>query len=154
MKEEAAETVEALVAEDIRRGTMRLLAELEAPAIAEFALRGGRRLDLMALARDGSFTAIEIKSSRRDFLSDRKWRDYLPHADRLFFAVAADFPLDLLPTETGLIIADRFEAQILRPAPTHALPAARRKALTLRFARTAAARLMGLADPGPEDGMA
>ena len=141
-------------AADIVRGTLRLLRELDATALAEFRLQNGRRLDLLALHRDGSFTAIEVKSSRVDFLTDRKWGEYLAFADRFAFAVAPGFPLDLLPPLEGLIVADRFEGTLLRSGPHRPLPAARRRALTLRFARTASARLMGEDDPGPDDGAA
>lgn len=127
---------------------MRHLRELDATALTELALPGGRRLDLLALHRDGSFTAIEIKSCRADFLADRKWGEYLAYADRFCFAVAPAFPVEILPAEEGLIIADRFAGTLVRQGPLRPLVAARRKALLLRFARTAAARLMGLADPG------
>lgn len=130
-------------ASDILRGTTRLLQAHGAAALAEFKLVTGRRLDVLALERDGSFTVVEIKSCRRDFLSDGKWQEYLAFADRFYFAVGPGFPLDLLPAEVGIIVADRFEGHVERPAATCALPAARRRALLLRFARTAAARVMG-----------
>ena len=138
----------------IVRGTLRLLRELDATALTEFRLQNGRRLDLLALHRDGSFTAIEVKSCRVDFISDRKWGDYLPFADRFAFAVAPGFPLHILPPAEGLIVADRFEGTLVRQGPHRPLPPARRRALLLRFARTASARLMGEDDPGPEDGAA
>jgi hypothetical protein len=43
---------------------------------------------------------------------------------------------------------DRFGAAIIRDAPDHILAGARRKALTLQFARAAASSLHALADPG------
>lgn len=138
-------------AADILRGTMRLLLELNLTALPEFSLANGRRVDLMALGRDGRFSAIEIKSCRADFMTDRKWPDYLGFADRFYFAVAPDFPQHLLPPEEGLILADRYEATLIRPARERSLPPARRRALTLRFARTAAFRLNGLADPPVEE---
>lgn len=137
---------EAVTAE-VRRGTMRLLAELGLAPLAEVPLASGRRLDLLALAADGTFWAVEIKSSLADFRADAKWRDYLPWADRFFFAVAPEFPLAALPGEEGLIVADRYEAAILREGPIRPLPGARRRALLLRFARLAAARAHGLEDP-------
>jgi hypothetical protein len=137
---------EAVTAE-VRRGTMRLLAELALAPLAEVPLVTGRRLDLLALAADGTFWAVEIKSSLADFRADTKWPDYLPWADRFFFAVPPDFPIDVLPAEEGLLVADRFEAAILREGPLRPLPPARRRALLLRFARLAAARAHGLEDP-------
>ncbi len=133
----------------VRRGTMRLLAELGLAPLAEVTLANGRRLDLLALAADGTFWAVEIKSSPADFRADDKWPDYLAFADRFFFAVPADFPLDRLPADEGLIVADRFEAVIRREGRLRPLAPARRRALLVRFARLAAARLHGLLDPPP-----
>lgn len=135
-------------AADILRGTVRHLRELDAVAVSELPLPCGRRLDLLALHKDGSFTAIEIKSCRADFMADRKWGEYLGFADRFCFAVAPDFPQELLPGDEGLIVADRFGGTLVRTGIPRPLAPARRKALTLRFARIAAARLMGQADPG------
>ena len=99
------------------------------------ALPNGRRADILALRPDGGFACIEVKSGPRDFLVDAKWPDYRDYADALFFAVDADFPQDLLPAEVGLIVAAGLEAELLRDAPAHPLPAARRRALLQRFAR-------------------
>lgn len=137
---------EALTAE-VRRGTMRLLAALGLAPLAEVPLASGRRLDLLALAADGSFWAVEVKSTLADFRADCKWPDYLAWADRFFFAVAPDFPIGALPAEEGLIVADRFEGAILREGLLRPLPGARRRALLLRFARLAAARAYLLEDP-------
>lgn len=131
---------------------MRLLLELELASLPEFTLATGRRVDLMALGRDGRLVAVEVKSCRVDFLTDRKWRDYLDYADQFYFAVAPDFPIQLLPPEEGLILADRYAASIIRPAQARGVAPGRRRSLLLRFARTAALRLQGAADPeaGPE----
>jgi hypothetical protein len=139
-------------AADILRGACRLLHGLGLVVLPEFSLANGRRADILALGEDGCFTIVEIKSCRQDFLSDRKWRDYLGFADRFYFAVAPGFPDGLLPDEEGLILADRFEGELVRPAVQRSLAPARRRALLLRFARTAALRLQGMADPGPELG--
>ncbi len=137
-------------AADIVRGTMRLLFDLDLASLPEFTLATGRRVDLMALGRDGRLVAIEVKSCRMDYLTDRKWRDYLDYADQFYFAVAPDFPVDLLPPEEGLILADRYAASLIRPAQSRAMAAGRRRSLLLRFARTAALRLQGAADPAAE----
>lgn len=141
-------------ATEILRGTMRLLLDLDLTSLPEFTLATGRRVDLMGLARDGRLVAVEVKSCRTDFLTDRKWQGYLGYADQFYFAVAPGFPCDLLPAEEGLIVADRYAASVIRPACPRAVAPARRRALLLRFARTAAARLQGAADPdaGPEPG--
>ncbi|MFN3608462.1 MAG: MmcB family DNA repair protein, partial [Hyphomonas sp.] len=91
---------------------------------------------------------IEVKSSIQDFKSDSKWREYMDYCDRLSFAVGADFPLDLIPPEAGLIVADAFFGAVIREAPENRLAPARRKAVTLRFGRLAAARLSGISDTG------
>ena len=57
------------------------------------------------------------------------------------------FPTVLIPEDCGLIVADGFGAAILRESVTTPLPAARRRALTLRFARIAANRLRRALDP-------
>ena len=131
----------------IARGTARLLAQHGMRAIAEFALANGRRADLVALGEVGEVWIVEIKSSVEDFRADQKWPDYREFCDRLFFAVAADFPMSLLPLDTGHIVADRYGGEIVRQAAEHRLAGARRKALILRFSRVAAGRLMSIADP-------
>ena len=134
-------------AREIARGTSRLLACYGLRAIAELSLANGRRADLIAVAEDGSIWIVEIKSSLEDFRADQKWPEYRDFSDRLYFAVAPDFPREALPEDAGLIIADRYGGEIVREAPEHKLPAARRKAVLIWFARVAAARLMSIADP-------
>ena len=132
---------------EIARGACRLLALYGMRAIAELPLANGRRADLIAVAEDGTIWIIEVKSSIEDFRADQKWPEYRDFSDRLLFAVAPDFPREVLPEGTGLIIADRYGGEIVREATEHKLPAPRRKALLIRFARVAAGRLMGIADP-------
>ncbi len=137
------------IALEILRGTTRMLIEAGLTPISEFTLPNGRRADIAALDRNGALTIVEIKSSLADFRSDQKWPEYADYCDRFFFAVKPDFPREVLPEACGLILADRYAAEILRPAaPAPPLPAARRKVLTLRFARTAALRLAAVSDPG------
>lgn len=127
-------------------GTQRLLLTLGRSCVAELPLPSGRRADLMALGRNGDIWIVEIKSSVEDFRADRKWTDYRLHCDRLFFATAAHVPLDIFPADAGLILADRYGAELMREAPEHRLHAATRKSVTLAFARTAAGRLQALRD--------
>ena len=110
-------------------------------------LPNGRRADILALKPDGGFACIEVKSGPRDFLTDQKWPAYREFSDALFFAVDSDFPQHLLPCETGLIVSCGLEADLLRDAPAHPMPAARRRALLQRFATLAAARLAAIEDP-------
>jgi len=131
----------------ICRGTQRALAFRGFRAIPELVLADGRRADLAAVDEAGAIWIVEIKSSLEDFRTDAKWPDYRAWCDRLYFAVAPDFPLEVLPEDTGLILADRYGGEIVREAPEHRLAGARRKAIMLRFARVAAGRLMTLADP-------
>lgn len=135
------------VAAEILRGTMRLLLDLDLTSLPEFTLGNGRRLDLLALGRDGRLVAVEVKASRADFLADRKWPGYLAYADQFFFAVAPGFPIEILPPEEGLILADRYAASLIRPAQARLVVPARRRAILLQFARTAALRLQAAADP-------
>ena len=132
----------------LARGVCRHLAEHDFACIEEFAPERGKRVDVMALGPRGELWVIECKSGRADFRADAKWQGYLDWCDRFFWAVDADFPAELLPAETGLIVADGFGAEILRMAPESRLAGARRGALTRRFARHAARRLQGLRDPG------
>ena len=104
--------------------------------------------DVMGLGPKGEVWVIECKSSRADFMTDQKWQNYLPWCDRFFWAVPADFPLELLPNETGLMLADAYDAEILRFGPETKLAGARRKVLTQKFARHAALRLRAFRDPG------
>jgi len=131
----------------VQRGVCRLLAGLGFAPLTEVTLASGRRADVMALGATGEIVIAEIKTSLQDLRADAKWPDYWHYCDRLYFAVPAEFPRDHLPAQTGLIVADRFGAEIVRAAPEERLAAARRKAATLRFARAGALRLAYLADP-------
>jgi len=136
-------------AADILRGVARALSEADQAVLPEVPLANGRRADLLALDRSGTLTLVEIKSCRADFVADRKWRAYLDYCDRFYFAVAAGFPLELLPADEGLILADRFAGEIVREAPLRPLSPARRKTMLIRFARAGASRLHALLDPRP-----
>ncbi|MFG1361517.1 MmcB family DNA repair protein [Xanthobacter pseudotagetidis] len=131
----------------VQRGVLRHLSARGLVGIPEFCLVSGRRADILAVDGRGEVSIVEIKSSVQDFRTDLKWPEYRAYCDRLLFAVPLDFPAEILPLETGLLVADAFGAELLRPAPAHPLPAATRKALMLRFAHTAASRLAALHDP-------
>lgn len=131
----------------LARGVCRLLDDMGYASLTEFTLASGRRIDVMALGRDGELLAVEIKSCLADFRADGKWPEYLDWCERLFFAVPADFPQEVLPEDCGLMVADAWTAEMLRTPPRQPVPAARRKAVTLRFARTAGQRLGRLLDP-------
>ena len=143
----------ALCAADVARGVVRMLLRHDLVAIGEVPLDGGRRADLMALDARGQIVIVEIKVSRADLMGDGKWPDYLACCDRFYWALPAGFdtaPLDapaFLPARTGIIVADRYDAAIVREAHTVPLPAHVRKRCTLGFARRAARRVTGLIDP-------
>ena len=126
----------------VRRGVQRLFLQMGATLIPELCLVTGRRADLVALMKNGDIWIIEIKSSIEDFRVDRKWPEYRLFSDRFFFATHPEVPADIFPEECGFILSDGYGAEILRDAPEHRLTAPTRKALTLRMARTGAARLM------------
>ena len=111
----------------------------------------GLRVDVIGLGPRAEIWVVECKSSRADFTSDSKWQGYLPFCDRFFWAVDTHFPTEVLPEETGIILADAYGADIVRPAPEHKLAAARRTALVRKLARISMARLQGLMDPGLPD---
>ena len=95
----------------------------------------------------GEIWIVEIKSSPEDFRADLKWPEYRDYCDRLFFAIPTSMDPDMMPADAGLMVADSWGADILRQAEATSLHAARRKAVTLAFARAAALRLHGLYDP-------
>lgn len=132
----------------LARGVCRHLRGHDFASVVELVPAPGLRVDVMALGPRGEIWVVECKSSRADYLTDRKWQGYLEWCDRFFWAVDADFPTDLLPGGTGLMLADGYDAEILRMGPEARLPPARRKAVTQGFARHAAQRLQGLRDPG------
>ncbi|MCM2505871.1 MmcB family DNA repair protein [Aureimonas altamirensis] len=126
----------------VRRGVQRLMMAQALSVLPEMPLASGRRADLVCLSAKGEFSIVEIKTSIADFRVDRKWPDYRLHCDRLFFATHPDVPIDIFPQDCGLILSDGYGAEILRDAPSHRMPPATRKALTLRFATLAANRLL------------
>ncbi|MET3526841.1 DNA repair putative endonuclease MmcB [Phenylobacterium koreense] len=130
---------------NVTRGAARLLADLGYAPLAEVSLPNGRRADLMALGPKGEIAIVEVKSGVEDYRVDRKWHEYLPYCDRYAFAVAPEFPREILPEEPGLLICDGFGGAVLREAPATPLAPARRKALTIAFGRLAAMRAAGVA---------
>lgn len=125
----------------LARGASRLLVDQGHRVLREFCLADGRRADVIGLDRRGGFTIVEIKSSPADYRADAKWTCYRGYCDHFYFAVGVGFPVAVLPSDVGVIVADAYGGALLRAAPAHPLTAARRKALLLRFARTACARL-------------
>ncbi|MGR3342372.1 MAG: MmcB family DNA repair protein [Paracoccaceae bacterium] len=132
----------------LARGVCRHLLSHDFVAVEEFVPERGLRVDVMALGPKGEIWVVECKSSRTDFQTDQKWQGYLDWCDRFFWAVDDTFPSELLPAETGLIIADSYDAEIVRMGAENKLAPARRKKLTLRIARHSARRLHGYRDPG------
>ena len=125
-------------------------------AICEVPLPNGRRADMMAIDAKGALTIVEIKVAKADLLGDSKWTDYLEYCDRFFWAVPPGLaPIcngeRFMPNEAGLIVADRYDAALMREALHRPLAPARRKAELLRFARRAARRLSAQIDPSMGD---
>ena len=137
----------------VARGISRLFARNDVWCLAEMPLRSNRRADLMGIDAKGHLVIVEIKVSRADLLGDGKWTDYLEHCDRFYWGLAPHLDRAcleepaFLPERCGLIVADGYDAEILRPAATVPLNAARRKAETERLARAALRRQLGLLDP-------
>jgi hypothetical protein len=148
-----ASSIEPTSTADVVRGTARLLLRHDCLTVTEVSLGNGRRADLMGLCSKGLVTIVEVKTSRADLLGDAKWTDYLDYCDRFFWAVPMvlssllDRP-EMLPDRAGLIIADRYDAAIVREPVSVPLASSRRRAETLRFARRAARRLLGDLDDG------
>ena len=135
------------VAAELQRGVCRALRALGLSVVTELSLANGRRADVVALSSGGDVLIVEIKSCLLDYQTDGKWQDYLAFCDRLYFAVNADFPSEMIPVQAGLILADRFGAELVREPAEERLSAARRKAMMLNFARAAALRLQLHLDP-------
>jgi len=143
----AATSERSDLAAGLARGVGRMLGHHGFVWMTEFTLRSGRRVDVIGLDGKGRIVVVEVKSSIEDFRSDQKWPEYLDFCDSFYFAVAENFPTEILPADVGLIVADSFSAAILRDAPPLTLNASRRKALTLQFAQVAARRLTAFTDP-------
>ena len=144
------------IAAEVARGVTRLFCRQDLFAICEVPLPNGRRADMMAIDSKGTLTIVEIKVAKADLLGDMKWTEYLEYCDRFFWAVPADLASicegeRFLPNEAGLIVADRYDAVLIRDAMHRPLAPARRKAELLRFARRAARRLSAQIDPGMGD---
>jgi hypothetical protein len=131
----------------LARGVCRHLASHDFVSVEELVPTSGLRVDVMALGPKGEVWIIECKSSRVDFQSDSKWQGYLEWCDRYFWAVDESFPTELLPDETGLIIADAYDAEIMRMPDEDKLAPARRKVMVQKFARHAARRWHAARDP-------
>jgi|TARA_B110000114_G_C15009320_1_gene364100 hypothetical protein len=132
----------------LSRGVCRHLISYNFVCVEELVPTPGRRVDVMALGPKGEIWIVECKSSRADFQADHKWQDYLEWCDKYFWAVDKNFPMDLLPVKSGLIIADAYDAEIIRIPPEKKLNAARRKVVIQKFARHAARRDQAHRDPG------
>ena len=130
-----------ITAQDVARGVSRLLRQEGFNPILEFTLANGRRLDVAALGANGTMLGVEIKVAVGDLKQDIKWPEYLEFCELFYFAIPPDFPDELVPSDTGLIVADRYGGAIVRPSPVASLHASRRKAVTLSFAKVAAERL-------------
>ncbi|WP_068088300.1 MmcB family DNA repair protein [Novosphingobium rosa] len=135
------------------RGICRLFARNDIWCLPEMPLRGGRRADLMGIDAKGHVIIVEIKVARADLLGDAKWTEYLDHCDRFYWGLASHLDRACMDTDTflpercGLIVADGYDAEVLRPAPLRPLPAARRKVEVERLARAALRRQTVAADP-------
>ena len=131
----------------ISRGVMRHFAQIGLSSLSEFSPIRGLRVDIVALGPSDEIWIVECKSGKNDFKSDNKWHNYLDWCDRYFWAVGAEFPIDILPYDTGLIIADSYDASILREAPLNKVSVARRKKLIKSIAKSACNRLVVHTDP-------
>jgi hypothetical protein len=137
-------TGDLLPGQRLARGVCRLLASHDFAALTEVVPVPGLRVDVMGLGPRGEVWVIECKSGLADLRADRKWQGYLDWCDRYFWAVEPGFPCEVLPEGGGLILADAYGGEIAQMGAERPLAAARRKALTLRFARLAAWRMAGI----------
>ncbi len=129
------------------RGAARHLRDRGYAIVKEMTFANGRRGDIVALSSSSELLVVEVKSSLEDYRVDGKWPDYRDYCDAFLFAVAPEFPHEIIPEDVGLIVADAWGGEMLREAPRHPLAPARRKMLTIAFAKLAAGRLAALEDP-------
>ena len=133
-------------AQAVARGVARMFLRHDVLLLPEVGLRNRRRADLIGIDGKGQIVIVEIKVARSDLLGDRKWVEYLEYCDRFYWALPTGFDAspvngdEFLPDRTGLIIADAYDAEMVRPAATSALAPARRKTETMRLARRAMRR--------------
>ena len=143
----------ALAAADVARGIGRLFARNDIWCLAEVPLKNGRRADLMGVDPKGLIVIVEIKVARADLLGDTKWPDYLDFCDRFYWGLPPGLDRSALESEAyrpatcGVIVADGYDAEILRPAALEPLAAARRKTQVEHLARVAMRRHTALLDP-------
>lgn len=145
--------IDARRADAVARGICRLFARNDVWCLAEMPLRNGRRADLMGIDAKGQVIIVEIKTARGDLLGDAKWPDYLEFCDRFYWGLPPELDrtcldgLDFRPDCCGVIVSDEYDAEIVRPAPSRPMAAARRRVEVERLARAALRRqLIGL-DP-------
>ncbi|MHA6318617.1 MmcB family DNA repair protein [Altererythrobacter sp. CAU 1778] len=150
------DTPDRLVASDVARGIARLFARNDIWCLPEMPLRNNRRADLMGIDPKGRVIIVEIKVSRADLLGDGKWTDYLEHCDRFYWGLPPTLDRACLdeaafePDCCGVIVADGYDGEILRPAPSRPLAAARRKVEVERLARASLRRQTVACDPDCE----
>ena len=137
----------------VARGICRLFARNDIWVQAEMPLRNGRRADLMGIDGKGRLVIVEIKTARADLLGDSKWPDYLDFCDRFFWGLPPELDRACLdgagfrPDRCGIIVADGYDGEIVRPAPLHPLAASRRRVEVERLARAALRRQLVALDP-------
>ena len=153
---ESAATASDVIEREARavaRGICRLFARNDIWCLPEMPLRSGRRADLMGIDAKGQVVIVVFYVSRAVLLGDGKWTDFLDHCDRFYWGLAPHLDRavleteDFLPHACGVIVADGYDAEILRPAPTIPLAAARRKAEVERLARASLRRQLVGIDP-------
>jgi len=148
-----ADTTPNVDARDVARGIGRLFARNDIWCLSEVSLKNGRRADLMGIDAKGLVIIVEIKVARGDLLGDTKWPDYLDYCDRFYWGVPPGLdrsPLDsdaYQPQDCGVIVADGYDGEIVRPAPLTKLAPARRKVQVEHLARLAMRRHTALLDP-------
>lgn len=137
----------------VARGIARLFARNDTWCLPEMPLRCGRRADLMGIDGKGRVVLVEIKVSRADLLGDAKWTEYLDYCDLFYWGLPTRLdraPLHgeaFRPERCGVIVADGYDAEIVRAAAPAPLAAARRRVEVERLARAALRRQVIAGDP-------
>jgi hypothetical protein len=148
-----ASLIDENCATDVARGLTRLFHRQALTVLCEVPLPNGRRADMVAIDGRGQISIVEIKVAKADLLADSKWPDYLDWCDRFYWALTPSLDPELTsgpdwqPDRCGLIVADRYDAVVLRQASQFPLAPARRRSELLRIGRLAMRRMMISLDP-------
>jgi hypothetical protein len=84
------------------------------PAVTEYVLPNGRRLDVAHVGKNGALLGVEVKISTSDFNRDGKWADAMRQCFIFYFAVPHGFPVEIIHPGIRVITVRDGVAKITR----------------------------------------